>query len=516
MKRIKLPSYERWGQWLFLLTIFKIFFLCLFYSFFLGSIKPEDMEGYVFINKDFDDYYKPLINLINNGIYEYETGSNLPYAGRLPGYLLPCYFIFILFNKVAALHVIVILQLFFSIAASYLLAVLVHNISRSYKLFLIVLLSFNLFSIYTHYDITFHPTSFGNSVFIIALYFIYLFYEKRSSNYLLLTGIFLTWLVLLRPILLPSFVLFLFLSTLIFIKDRYPVKAIVRNLLLLVFPLLVFETFWIIRNYRGLNKFVPLIVAYESEEGKTMSAMYPNTISYPILKLRDLISSWGGDNLWYLPGSEMNWFLQMPDEDARNYRFKDHQLCSAYNQDSLGILRNNLRKMSSSEPMSVERIATENEIIEVCERYTQAYRSERWGWYYFVSPALRIKDLIFRNAVQDWPGPSFKDSGWGYKIYKLCCLGLYLVVSTLALIAIPFLFYNYKKLSWFEIFALGFYLALIFTFAFLINFVHWVYFYTGIASSFLILSIFYHKIVESRQAKKQTGFPLNHYPAKPM
>lgn len=507
MNKFQLPSPGRSGLWIFILVILKVFFLPLYYSFFLNSIPSGDMVGYVFVNKDFDDYYNPVINLVKNGIYEYEEGSNLPYAGRLPGYLPLSYLAFILFDKVAALHFLVVIQLLVSVIASYLLAVLVYNIARSYKLFLFVLLAFNLFSIYSHYDITFHPTSLGNSFFIAGLFFLYSFYERRRTGDLLSAGFFLTWAALLRPFLLPSFIAFSGLMLVFLIRQKYSKRSIIKSLGLFLSPFLIFEVCWTIRNYKALDKFVPLIIAYQEKEGKTMSAMYPNTISYPILKLRDLISGWGGDNLWYLPGTEMNWFLQMGEEDAARYRFKDRQLCSAYNQDSLVKLRNIIKELSSPHVSRSDKVLLENKIIDACERYTQAYRQERWGWYYFISPALRIKNLIFRNAVQDWPGLSFRESGLGYRIYKVCCLSLYLVISGVALLLLPYLVYHYKKSGWFEISVIFFYLALLFTFAYLINFAHWVYFYSGIPLAWLILAIFYKKIRFKSSWRLQTGIP---------
>jgi hypothetical protein len=484
-KKFALPSIERFAPWIILLLVFKILLLLLFHSFYAGRYNPDDTIGFAFADKDFGDYYYPVMHFIQKGRYEYAFPTPIPYAARMPGFFIPCYFFLLLFSKAVAVQGVVCLQIIFAAVSTYFFARVVADVTKSMRWFVITLALFTFFPPFLNYELTFHPDSCANSAFLLSIYFIYTYFKSEKNKYLFLTGLFLGWTFLLRPYLAPYLCVFCLVLFLFLVYRRISFPVLAKKMLLITSPILLFEAFWIIRNERALHKFIPLIITYE-QQGSRMTGIYPNTISYPKEKVRSLINSWGGNNLWYLPGSEMNWFLQASDSDAASYQFKSYAFCSAYNRDSLSALRSVLHTAERTDIPTDEIIRAEDKVIATSERYARAYQKERRARYYFISPLLRVKNLVINNPVQDWPGPSFKKSGKPYQAFKLFCSFLFMLTVAGGATGMAYLLFFFRRLSLFEYTILGFYLGLLGEFAYLINVSNQSYFFTGLFSSFLL------------------------------
>jgi hypothetical protein len=481
---LSLPT--NWLSWISLSLLVKFLILFFFYTAFYSSIHPPGWMGLANVNADFDDFYLPVYHFIHHGISEYVSGSGLPYAGRFPGFAVPTYFFLLALPESIAIQGIVLLQLIYSVVATYLLARLVYKITGSLGLFLLTLLIFVVFPVFLQFEITFHPDSYTNSAFITALYFGYNYSRERKKQSLFFCGLFFTWALLMRPYLLPYLFAFGGISALWMWKEKKFVFAICATLFVFFSPFLAFETFWITRNYRAYHQVIPLVLVYEHTANR-MTPAFPNTTSYPVEKLRELISSWGGDNVWYQRGGEMNWFMRMSDTEANQFRLPPRIFTTAYNLDSLKLLRIRMHRIEQPDISPEELARTESQVIRSTEKFTQTYRTEHWVWYRFASPFLRIKNLIFRNPVQDWPGPSFANSGMVYKAYKICSAGCYLLISIFVFPACVCLIRKYKKLTLFEASVLGCFVALLVEFAYLINLSHLTYFFTGYIAAYLLI-----------------------------
>ena len=141
----------------------------------------------------------------------------------------------------------------------------------------------------------------------------------------------------------------------------------------------------------------------------------------------------------------------------------------------------------------------ENKIIKRANAYTKAYKGEKALRSYFISPFHRLKNLVARNVVSDWPGQSYQQSSLVYKILKLLSLSNYSFFASAGLVfflCFPF-FRNKTAVATLVWFCLG---SLLFTFTYAINFAHHSYFFTGFicccfltAFGFGVLSTKYRK-----------------------
>ena len=274
--------------WLPIILLLKAFVLCFFYNQ-LYNYSPESLNGLVVISNDYSELIEPTNQLMTNGVYSLKD-INKPYAGRLPGYTFPYIIYRSIFSENIALQLLIISQFIFSAISIYYLSLLSGKITKRPLLFIISIIVFSFFPFFIKEEFFTMATSLSVSAFIMHLYLIKKFIKSRSKKTLMLSGLFLTWVILLRP-----FTLLYFFPILILITYLYRKKLItaLNYILIFIIPFLIFESFWITRNYINTQKIIPLQDAYVpgQDYGYTDGCDINCTAKYSVVEIRKLISA---------------------------------------------------------------------------------------------------------------------------------------------------------------------------------------------------------------------------------
>jgi hypothetical protein len=229
-------------------------FVLSFIQFLSYYISNPPSEGYLTLIKgDVIDYIGLSENFIEYGVYGTE---NEPSIYRMPGFAL-FYLPFRLFlSKQMAINALVIFQFIFSIIAKYFFSKIIYAKTNSRALFLLCFTLLCFAPPLIFFNNILYTESLASSCLMFLFYILYLYHCKNENRYLFLSGLFLTLSIFLRPF-LGVFIPLLIL--LILIKNK---KKIDLNFLKLSFiflsTFLVFESFWIGRNYIVFNRFIPL------------------------------------------------------------------------------------------------------------------------------------------------------------------------------------------------------------------------------------------------------------------
>jgi len=177
------------------------------------------------------------------------------YASRMPGMSLIYMPLRFLFSKHITLTLFIIIQTLLSAISTYLLAVIAEKIFKSKKIFLCVFILYLFCTHVKNYNNYLLSESLATSTLIISLFYLIKFSEKRFFYHLLLSGVFITWSIFLRPFILPMLAIFTIYIFIFINKNR------IRNIILFVLPFIIIETLWISRNYYLTSQIIPLQTA---------------------------------------------------------------------------------------------------------------------------------------------------------------------------------------------------------------------------------------------------------------
>ena len=253
------------------------------------KIDSEKFSSFVYITNDYNYFLKPVDNLFESGKFSYD-GETI-FAGRLPGYWFPYLIIHSFFNKEVSIVFLITLQILLSILASILFSKLVYFFSKLKTFFYLSIIIYSSNLLLIPFEYMTMTESFSASSFIIGFYFFYRFYLKNSIKILLISGIFLGWMVFLRPFLIGFFLIPIFQ---ILTTKKY------FNLIFFLLPILIAEFSWISRNYITKNEFIPLRTSNYVSYGKIYSKSW--------LSIRKLINAWGEDSAYFEENSLAHWF----------------------------------------------------------------------------------------------------------------------------------------------------------------------------------------------------------------
>tara|TARA_B110000483_G_scaffold242878_1_gene330231 strand:+ start:1941 stop:3392 length:1452 start_codon:yes stop_codon:yes gene_type:complete len=446
-----------------LLSIVLIKLCILFYIiYYQGAFDPESFIDR-FKTNDYNTLLGPVNNLIETGTYELVKYSGIPYTERLPGYMFP----FILFRFFLSLNISILLlilyQVIISLTASYLLYQIAIRVSKNFFLSSSVFIIYNLFSFLIPWELWTVPESLSVSYYIIAVYFLYLFfYEIHSLKYLFFSGFFFSMVFFLR-----GFLFFNILSVIIFIllSNRFSFNSFKYGMIFII-PFLFFESLWIGRNYLSKDEFIPLTTFQVLNDiDLLLDENYRFDYRYKpsVLKLRKLISCWGGVNVHYYENSEMGFFINNNKDFAQvfpNWIFN----CGISKQ-MLFKIQNLLSKSFDSTLPFLQRCKAEKELFDYIDFTINKFKYDSY-YHSLLSSFKRSKNLIFNNIVADWPIGSFYSNSIFVKIYKILILVIYFLSILISLFLIPLFFLKssiYKTL-FFIIILNSILLLLVFTF----------------------------------------------------
>lgn len=476
--------------WIPIILFVKLIVLYFFFSQ-IQNHSPDKLNGIVFISNDFSELVEPSNQLIKNGIYSLDDQSP-PYAGRIPGYAFPYLLFRLLFSENISLQLLILTQIIFSSIAVFLLGLISEKISKKSLSFFISIIVFSFFPFFIKEDLYTMSTSFSISAFIVHLFFLEKFFNNESKKTLLISGLFLTWVVLLRPFtLLYIFPIIVYLTY----KNRRKLNNIFKYNFIFLLPFIIFECFWIPRNYINTKKIIPLQDAYVPGQkfGYSSGCDIDCIAKFSVIEIRKLISSWGGNSIWYKPGSEMHWFLSYKPLDFKNHLFvKNNIFFEGFNKDSLINLKKDLQLSYNGELNYDERVKIDLEIVQKCKKFRAIYMKNKPLNYFFISHLNRIKNFLFVNPTQDWPGASFTENSIFYKLYKSISILIYL----LTLFSIPIYgIILLKKKNIYGLICLSYACILIFIFGFLVELSSVLYFSTGLICGWICLVLIFKNIL---------------------
>jgi hypothetical protein len=462
------------------------------YYIFIPSALNVKHAGPVFLDHpDNGEYLTPSDNLVKYGTFSLSEGGE-PYAGRLPGFIFPYLPLRILFEEEVARFLLGCFIISMSIWASIAIAQMLYERTGTIWAPVLAVVLLSVLPYYWHYDWTLHPNSLAASCTVLFIFYGHCYLKSSKSSYLVTAGFFLAWLFMLRGftlVFIPvcSALLAYYLRS----KKGSSIQTLLLSLLIFLSPLILFEGIWITRNYLALHQIVPLQTAFvPGADNNTPEYDFTSKTKNSMMKVRELIDCWGGDNFWYFRNSDMRWFISDPAvTPSAGSWFGSKIFSNRMSPSAIDSLRANVRYSFSSKLSPAQHDSIEKAITEKSEHYARQFKSDKFVYYYLFAPVKRLSNLFIKNTSQDWPGSDFKSSGMVQKALKLLSVFFYGLVLFLL---IPALFVCVFKRhpDPLEGLLVSLIVSLIFVFAFVLNVAHYNYFIFGyVPAVFLILSV---------------------------
>lgn len=399
-------------KWLGIAFAIKLVMFIYFAINFYKNTPADLVSNFIFIySGDTTGYYEPMDSFVNGHGYD-------SYC-RMPG-MLPIYYVLSLFfSAMWAKTFMIVLQFITSTISVYVLALVAKMVFKKDRIFYITFFLYALSSFVTIWDHKGYADSFSTTFLIFSFY--YLLRSKDKSRYtsLLLSGIFITWAVFIRPIVgivIPIYVLF-------YLFDLKNIKQTITSGLVFSLPVVLFLFLWAQRNYSQTGRIIIL-------QGP-LSECFPG-LTPELLSIRDLIVSWGGDTQPWAKGSDGEWFLSKKgaaaEPESKNIYTK------AYNLDSLIKLREFFNLTFADSIPDADRNAFKNYVNTKTKLYVDSYRDEHGAKYHFTNKLLLIKRFMFPSRLDGLPFPKLSEMSLVQKAIKGGYLLLLLLVSVFGMI----------------------------------------------------------------------------------
>ena len=386
-----------------------------FYSFF-GSFSG-DSEGYLL----------PVDRFWTSGKFYSEH--------RMPGYSI-FYFMFTsIFDREVSLNLLVICQVILAGISSTLLAVLAFNWTKMLWVFFFTYVVIMLSTYISWYDGIILTESLTTSFLIFVIYTFSSFLNKnKSSVWMLIPGFLYAWLVFLRPVFFPIFIIFLIA---LILKYRSSYKNIFYSMLLFLVPFLLLDGLWIFSNYQRTQKIIPF---QETFLGPTQS----NVFYEPAFQF---IQSWGGNYIWWKEGTHIRYFGVGTDSleyfDKAAIRFPDYIYTSQFNFDSLKLMSDKLINLKILKSEDSELFQNESKsIYDSFEKYTNSIKQEKPLLYHIKAKISLIHQFLFTSkAMNPYYSIGFPFTDFIIKIKSMS----YIITLVFGYLGAFFLFFRIKE-----------------------------------------------------------------------
>lgn len=432
---LQFPTHSKFIFWI-LLAIFLRISSALFFANGAKKIYPDKVVNKIAVKQN--DYYMFL------GVIDtyFKTGTmsikqDKPFAGRMPGYGVSYALFQFIFSKEIALTLLILSQILLSSIAVYYLAKTSYLLWNNEKIFTLSFFIFGLSNYTSIYDIFSLSESFAVSSMVFCIYFIVNYFYINLNKYLLIAGFFMGWAIFLRPflgILIALFSIILFfnlLKKLNFKKAFFAVSVFCS-------PFILMESAWIYRNYKALNKFVPLETSLEESYGK-YSAYRKSAV-----ELRLLINSWGGETGDFYDNSDAAWFTKAKGNELQNYKFNKTVYAAGIKQKNLiDIKYLYLESVNKKYSDSLKDVLNEM-CISLIKTNKNAYQTLFPFRTKVLVPLIRVKRFIVSNPTLAMPLPKFSSMSIIEKGVKVVNVFLYFFVL---LLSIPAIVYTKKAIK---------------------------------------------------------------------
>lgn len=358
------PSSKSWLFWLSVALLFKgvIFFLQLHdHTVDSGSHIPGYIGG---TWGDSMSYIDPAESFV--------AGKGYDSVNRLPGYSVFFIALRYFLSIGTVCNIVIIMQYVISAISVYALALSAKNIFKSEKLFFVVFYLYVISTFANGYDSLILTESFTTSFLVFTVYFYSRYYTVNSLKSLFLSGLFLTWVIFMRPVYAPLLALFGLLTWL----HSKKIKVVIMALLAFI----IVDVSWMVRNFSLYKRILPL--------AKSMYYFGENSYYPSVLKFCE---SWGGHN-----SPTQIWLLPELSDDKFDPQVPEYIYTSKFNYDSLKNVRNLIKKVtveSAGIPKQQQDIYTAL-IKNKLSLYTLSIKQEKPMLYYVKAPWLSLKTSV--------------------------------------------------------------------------------------------------------------------------
>jgi hypothetical protein len=416
-------------KWFVGVLFIKIFIFVFFTLYRSADWPAHDLvNGIALAGGDTQQYYKPLESFMN--------GDGYQGICRMPG-LLPFYApLRTVLSEDATKVAIVFIQLLFDVIATILLAITAGKIFGSERVFYwtAALYGVSTFvSIRSNYLLS---DSFNTSMLIISIYYLtkYVMYFQRKD--IILSGLFLAWALFFRPVVVIAYPC---MALLLFMHHQFKLWPTVKSYMFFVLPTVVFLSLWTIRNITTYYRSILLIAGIEECMSKFTAEQQA---------LRNLIIAMGEDFQPWSAGSGAEWFFQKNTGYKESNPFSPNDYASAYNIDSLVVLKEKYMTFRSLPNQDLNRAAIGNQIIQSANNYVLSYKSEHAFRYWVINKVNFVRLFLFPSRLDDLPLPAVHNMNMLQKLVKAASYLLLLAMHTLACVAMLYFIFK-RKWLWF-------------------------------------------------------------------
>ncbi len=298
---------------------------------------------------------------------------------RMYGYGLPYLLLRFVLSEPAALNGLILVQLGLSALSVYALALMAFTLFEDERAFRAVFFGYFLLPFVSHFDVVILTESLTTSTLILSLYFLF---RTGAPRDLALSGLFLGWGILLRPVIAPLTLLWMG-YLIVHPGFQGSLRARAKACIILLVPLLALEATWVAGNRVYHGRWVLL----------NASTWHP-AFTDPRTHTLDLIrfqQAYGGD--WY---RDWRWYYG---EDAAGPA-PPIAYTSRFDSDSIALLKRQMRTVQSGmltlvvDTPAGEREATNQLVREKLQAYTRSIERERWVTYNFIAPGRMLVRLV--------------------------------------------------------------------------------------------------------------------------
>lgn len=368
----------------------------------------------------------PLLTGLGGDARDYVELSEIYYKTdcygvyRMPGFLMLFYPLLVLFGKVAAVNILLIIQTILSAIAKTIVVVFIKT-KINIQIYIISIFLLLFASPISMYNNILYTESLASSLTVL---FLFVFIKSQQKSWrvsgLFISGLLFSILCFLRPFclcfLLPIFV-YLFIC-------RINYKTFILHFILFIIPFTIMDGIWTIRNYAHYKEFIPLETSIKSN-GKIINAT------------RYLIKHYGGIPIEWNKEADGTFFAK--ESFLKKYHierptsniFPSYIFTNELTIDSLIYVRQ-AYEAEDDETISPDSLfLLQNQALNIISKFDNHLQNTNSFRYYIVSRVVSVKKAFFQinkdsiRVVKILPYPInvYMTSWLAFTSFILLCIG---------------------------------------------------------------------------------------------
>ena len=382
---------SKWNKFIFL--TFAILLKIIIFSIVFVLDNPQNLNLFIDFGGDTSEYMGACEKLYTQGIYIVDTLYGFSdKAFRMPGltfiYIPLRFFV----SKENTMNGIIVFQVLCSGIATYYLSRLAKNIFGGKKIFYVVFIFANLGFGLMSYNNILLTESLACSFLIFSFYLLEKAVRENKTIDFLYSGLFMTWLIFLRPYFIVVFIFAIFLL----LYFLYVKKTAKKSLMLFVFIFCIVETIWVARNFISIGKFIPL---------QTSANFIASKPTCERAKFK-FITTLGLNYEWWTKNTESAWFNNP--KQVLNIPIPSNKIIPtiAFNDgltiDSLILARDYMHKVQNQEVEDKSKLTYFNYHSErIFNKFISAYKENQLIDFLLFSRVRLVKSFLSDNYY--WP-----------------------------------------------------------------------------------------------------------------